>query len=434
MVRKMEISELYQIFCQHPVITTDTRDCPAGSIFFALRGETFDGNAFALKALEEGCAYAVVDDAAVAGDERLIHVDNVLLALQQLAAYHRQQLGTPVVQITGTNGKTTTKELVAAVLMEKYNILYTQGNFNNHIGVPKTLLRLTNEHEIAVVETGANHPGEITELSKIVQADCGLITNVGKAHLEGFGSFEGVIRTKGELYDALRKKEGAFIFLNGDNPHLCKIAEGLKAMTYGQPDKGYHVEGEVVSCTPFLNFRWRQQGKAWQEVKTHLIGAYNIDNALAAAAVGLHFGVDAEHITHALCQYQPTNNRSELMKTEKNELIVDAYNANPTSMKAALDNFRRIDHAHKMVILGEMRELGTASAEEHQNVVAQLKTLGCDRVWLVGKEFAAFAGEYTYFENVEAVKSAIREQAVNGQLILIKGSNGTKLFQLPELL
>ena len=430
----MEISELYKIFCQHPVVTTDTRDCPAGSLFFALRGETFNGNAFALKALEAGCAYAVVDDAEVQGDERLIYVPDVLTALQQLAAYHRVQLNTPIVQITGTNGKTTTKELVAAVLSEKFNLLYTQGNFNNHIGVPKTLLRLTREHEIAVIETGANHPGEIAALSKLVQADCGLITNVGKAHLEGFGSFEGVIKTKGELYDALRQKEGAFIFLNGDNPHLCGIADGLKADTYGQPGKGYKVEGEVVSCTPFLNFRWRPASGEWQEVCTHLIGSYNIDNALAAAAVGLHFGVAPGQITHALSSYQPTNNRSELKQTAHNALIVDAYNANPTSMKAALDNFRRIDHAHKMVILGEMRELGTASAEEHRNVVSQLEDLHCDKVWLVGKEFAPYAGDYRYFENVEEVKDALHSQMIENHLILIKGSNGTKQFQLPDLL
>ena len=430
----MEISELYDIFCQHPVVTTDTRDCPAGSIFFALKGETFDGNAFAHQALVAGCAYAVVDDAKVVADRRFIWVENVLATLQQLAAYHRRQMGTPIIQITGTNGKTTTKELVAAVLAEKYNLLYTQGNFNNHIGVPKTLLRLKREHEIAVVETGANHPGEIADLSKLVQADCGLITNVGKAHLEGFGSFEGVVRTKGELYDALREKEGAFIFLNGDNPHLCRIAEGLRAETYGMPGKGYDVEGEVISCTPFLNFRWRQHGGEWQEVHTHLIGAYNIDNALAAATVGLHFGVQPQQITYALSHYEPTNNRSELKKTASNDLIVDAYNANPTSMKAALDNFRWVKHPHKMVILGEMRELGAASAEEHRQVVEQLKDLGCENVWLVGKEFAPFAGDYGYFDNVEEVKALLKSEPVKGQLILIKGSNGTKLFQLPDLL
>lgn len=430
----MEISELYPIFCQHPTVTTDTRDCPAGSIFFALKGETFDGNRFAEKALEAGCAYAVVDDPSLTGDDRLLHVPDVLTALQELAAYHREQLATPIVQITGTNGKTTTKELVAAVLSEKYRLLYTQGNFNNHIGVPKTLLRLTCEHEMAVVETGANHPGEIAALCRMVKADCGLITNVGMAHLEGFGSFEGVVRTKGELYEDLRRRKGKFIFLHADNPHLCAIAEGLSAVTYGQPGKGYAVEGEAVSCTPYLNLRWRKQGGAWQEVHTHLVGAYNIDNVLAAAAVGIHFGVEEESVSRALAQYVPTNNRSELKKTERNELIVDAYNANPTSMKAALDNFRLMAHPHKMAIIGEMRELGAASAAEHAKVVEQLQGIGCEEVWLVGRAFAPFAAGCRYFEDVEAVKAFLSASPVNSRLILVKGSNGTRLFQLPELL
>lgn len=429
----MNIPDLYQLFCAHPVITTDTRDCPAGAIFFALRGASFDGNAFALKALEAGCAYAMVDDANVVGDERLIHVDDVLKTLQDLAAYHRLQLRTPIVQITGTNGKTTTKELVSAVLGKRYNVLFTQGNFNNHIGVPKTLLRLRPEHEIAVIETGANHPGEIADLSRIVNADCGLITNVGKAHLEGFGSFEGVIRTKGELYDYLRQKPESVIFLHADNPHLSKIAEGLKAVTYGEPGKGYDVEGEVVACTPFMKMRWRVAGGEWQEVQTHLIGSYNVFNALAAAAVGTHFGVAATDVTAALSEYEPTNNRSELKRTANNTLIIDAYNANPTSMKAALDNFRLIDHPHKLAILGEMRELGEASAEEHRRVVEEAEGVGCE-LWLVGENFAPFAKAHRFFPDVEAVKAAVQNEPIAQRLILIKGSNGTKLFQLPEYL
>lgn len=431
----MTIPELYEIFLKHPVVTTDTRDCPKGSIFFALRGETFNGNQFALKALENGCAYAVVDDKEVTGDERLIHVEDALVALQQLATYHRRQLETPILQITGTNGKTTTKELTSAVLSEKYNVLYTQGNFNNHIGVPKTLLRLTKEHQIAVVETGANHPGEIAQLSEIVDADCGLITNVGRAHLEGFGSFEGVIHTKGELYDYLRMKPGAFIFLNADNLYLCPIAKGLKADTYGVPGKGYDVEGEVIECNPYLKFRFRMKGGEWQEVQTHLIGAYNLTNALAAICVGRHFEVTAAQAAHAIAMYQPTNNRSEMVKTENNQLIVDAYNANPTSMKAALDNFALIPAQHKMLILGEMRELGQASAAEHQKVAEQAQSLGAEEVWLVGEEFQPFAEGARWFPDVDAVKVALEggDRPI-GRLILVKGSNGTKLYQLPSLL
>lgn len=454
----MEISQLYEIFTQHPVVTTDTRDCPAGSIFFALKGASFDGNLFAAKALEAGCAYAVVDNAEVsATDNRFILVEDVLTTLQDLAAYHRRELGTPIIQITGTNGKTTTKELTAAVLQQQYRVLYTLGNFNNHIGVPKTLLRLTAEDDIAVIETGANHPGEIALLSKIVDADCGLITNVGKAHLEGFGSFEGVIKTKSELYDYLRSKlddaapevcpdadeevgyAAPFVFLNGDNPYLPKQAVGLDSVTYGQPGHDYDVEGEVVECNPFLKLRWRVKAGEWSEVQTQLIGSYNIDNALAAAAVGTHFGVGAEQVSSALADYCPSNNRSEYRKTERNRLVIDAYNANVSSMHAALDNFRLIADNHKMMILGDMRELGEVSAAAHQEIAELAATTGCEALWLVGENFSGtepsgFAGELRHFKDVEEVKTALSDAPLHDRLILIKGSNGTKLFQLPELL
>lgn len=453
----MEISALYDIFCEHPVVTTDTRDCPAGSLFFALKGETFDGNLFAHKALEAGCAYAVVDNAEVAAqDARYILVDDVLTTFQQLAAHHRSVLGTPIIQITGTNGKTTTKELTAAVLQQQYRVHYTQGNFNNHIGVPKTLLRLTDDDDIAVIETGANHPGEIALLSGIVDADCGLITNVGKAHLEGFGSFEGVIRTKSELYDYLRSKAtdaanasedeevgvaAPFVFLHGDNEWLPAQTAGLEAVTYGYPGNGYDVEGEVVDCAPFLRLRWRVKEGEWQEVQTQLIGAYNIDNVLAAAAVGSHFGVSPEEVSTALAAYCPTNSRSEFRKTGHNSLIVDAYNANLSSMHAAIENFRLIEHAAKMMILGDMRELGDASASAHQEIADLAIETGSSAIWFVGENFArvdvsSVTGEQTIrkFANVDEVKDAIAEAPVSDKLILIKGSNGTKLFQLPELL
>ena len=429
------LEELYSLFQAHSVITTDTRHCPEGSLFFALRGERFDGNAFALQALQAGCAFAVVDDPAVGGDERLLHVPDVLTTLQQLAALHRRTLGTPIVQITGTNGKTTTKELTAAVLARKFDLLCTQGNFNNHIGVPKTLLQLRPHHQMAVIETGANHPGEIALLTDLVQPECGLITNVGMAHLEGFGSFEGVMRTKGELYDYLRHKPGGFIFLHADNEHLCRMAGSLPAVRYGLPGHDCYTEGEVLDCTPFLRLRFRTQGGAWHEVQTHLIGAYNVANVLAAAAVGAHFGVPDVDIAEALAAYDPTNNRSEWMRTQRNELIVDAYNANPTSMKAALDNFALIAHDHKMAILGEMRELGTASDEAHRAVAAQAASLHCEEVWLVGEAFRAHAAGARWFPSVAEVKAALEaEGAPTGRLILVKGSNGTRLFELPGVL
>lgn len=433
----MEISELYKIFLQHPQVTTDSRDCPAGSLFFALKGESFNGNAFAAKALEKGCAYAVVDEQAYApaGNDRILLVDDCLAALQQLARYHRRMLGTKIIGVTGTNGKTTTKELISAVLQKAHNVLFTQGNFNNHIGVPKTLLRLTKANDIAVVEMGANHPGEIRTLVNIVEPDCGIITNVGKAHLLGFGSLEGVIRTKGELYDFLRGREGSLVFINHFNEHLKKISAGLRLIEYGaQPDASLAVNGEVISCAPFLKFRWRHGGGEWHQVQTHLIGSYNIDNMLAAACVGLMFDVSPQQVDEALTDYVPGNNRSQLSVTAHNKLIIDAYNANPTSMMAALTNFRDMEVSPKMAILGDMRELGEASGEEHQKVVDFLTRAGITNVWLVGEEFGKTKCQFRKFADVEEVKKAVSEHTPEGFYLLIKGSNSVKLFQLPELL
>lgn len=432
----MDISGLYKIFLEHPTVTTDSRECPEGSIFFALKGASFNGNAFAGKALEQGCAYAVVDEKEVAetGDSRYIVVDDSLSALQQLASYHRRKLGTRIVGVTGTNGKTTTKELLAAVLGEKYNVLYTEGNFNNHIGVPKTLLRLKPEHEMAVIEMGANHPGEIKTLVNIVEPDYGLITNVGKAHLAGFGSFEGVIRTKGELYDYLRD-HGGKVFINSGDPILSEIAGSLVRIKYGISDVAdAEVNGEVTVCDPYLNFRWRHEDGPWHNVSTHIIGSYNIMNMLAAACVGLYFKVKPEQVDHALATYVPKNNRSELEVTAHNSLIIDAYNANPTSMNAALTNFRDMKADNKMAILGDMGELGAVSNEEHQKVVDFLKDSGLDEVWLVGKEFGKTVCPFRKFNDVEEVKQAIAAHRPEGRCILIKGSNSMHLYQLPKLL
>ena len=427
----MEIAELYKCFMECGKVTTDSRNCPEGSMFIALKGETFNGNAFAAQALKQGCRYAVIDESEYAGEGTIL-VDNCLQALQQLANYHRRQLKTPVIGITGTNGKTTTKELISTVLSRKFNTLYTEGNFNNHIGVPLTLLRLTKEHEMAVVEMGANHPGEIKTLVHIAEPDYGIITNVGKAHLQGFGSFEGIIRTKGELYDFLRAKGGATIFIQNENPYLNGIAEGLTCVRYGQT-AGLYVSGELISCSPFLSFRWTAEGVS-HEVNTHLIGSYNLDNMLAAAAIGRYFGVSDDDISSALASYLPHNNRSQLKETADNKLIVDAYNANPTSMMAALKNFRQIEAPHKMVILGDMKELGEASREEHQKVVDYLKECGFDRVVLVGPEFAAATHSYQTFQHVDEVLADIRMHKPQGYYILIKGSNSMKLSQLPEYL
>ncbi len=444
----MTIAELYQLYQQHPCITTDSRDCPKDSIFLALKGTTFNGNEFAAQALEKGCAYSIVDEEAYVTDPRIILVDNCLQTYKDLARQHRRQFNIPVIAITGTNGKTTTKELVKAVLSEKYNVLATEGNFNNDVGVPKTLFRLNKEHEIAIIEMGASHPGDIKTLAETAEPTCGLITNVGRAHLQGFGSFEGVIKTKCELYDFLRTRQDGLIFLNADNEYLVDQIEDEDSLWItpysSDPEKQYTcISGEVVSCDPLLKFKWRkplmdlEEQKAsqkWHKVQTQLIGAYNLDNLLAAIAVGINFDVDRKDICHALENYQPTNSRSQLTVTEKNRLIVDAYNANPSSMEAALENFRLIEAPKKMVILGDMRELGESSQEEHQHIVSIIQQAGIDEVWLVGEEFAKTDCSYRKFQNVNEVKAAIEVQSPEGFTILIKGSNSTRLYQLPELL
>lgn len=435
----MNVKELYQLYLQHPQVTTDSRDCPKDSIFIALKGVSFDGNKFAKSALEKGCSYAIVDEKEYAGEgnDRFILVDDCLTAYKELAREHRRQFSVPVVGITGTNGKTTTKELVSAVLAGKYRVMHTEANYNNDVGVPKTLLRLTADDEIAVVEMGASHPGDIKKLVDYVEPTCGLITNVGRAHLQGFGSFEGVMKTKGELYDFLKAHDG-LVFLNTSNEHLVDMAkqrELERIVSYGT-DGDAQVQGEVGVCEPFLTFSWHVDGQPnVYEVHTHLVGTYNMDNMLAAIAVGLHFDVAPQQICHALESYQPSNNRSQLEQTERNWLIVDAYNANPTSMAAALDNFRRITvRQPKMVILGDMRELGSVSQEEHQKVVDTLRKDDFSKVWLVGEDFGKTDCDFRKFKDVEEVKAAIAKEQPQGYYILVKGSNSIKLFQLPELL
>ena len=470
----MEIKELYEIYKAHPVVTTDSRNCPEGSIFFALKGETFDGNKFAVSAIEKGCAYAVVDDPQLSPCFRgtseaegvnnsslltphssLIVVDNVLDTLQQLARYHREQLGIPVVGITGTNGKTTTKELVATVLSKKYRVHYTQGNFNNHIGVPLTLLSIKPDCEIAVVEMGANHPGEIKTLANIALPTCGLITNVGKAHLEGFGSLEGVINTKKELYDNLAER-GGHVFVNANNElllnalrksysSLLTLHSSLISTYSSNPDVAADVKGRLLRCAPYVEFEWHFFDKGSKtfgsqfstlnsQLSTHFVGAYNLDNMLAAITVGLHFGVAEEDICSAISEYVPANNRSQLTKTERNTLIVDAYNANPTSMMAAIDNFDLMEGENKMAILGDMLELGEQSEVEHQNIVRRLIDSKIEKVTLVGKEFkrACETLGVNKFEIVDSLDDDFKSQIsnFNSQLILLKGSNGIGLYKL----
>ncbi|MFZ4726611.1 MAG: UDP-N-acetylmuramoyl-tripeptide--D-alanyl-D-alanine ligase [Paludibacter sp.] len=426
--------QLYSIFLQHPIICTDSRNCPDGSIFFALKGDNFNANAFALSALEKGCAFAVVDEAEFAIDDRFILVDNVLESLQQLATYHRKQLGTTIIGITGTNGKTTTKELIAAVLNQKYNVLFTQGNLNNHIGVPLTLLKLKPEHQLAVIEMGANHPGEIKTLAEIACPNYGIITNVGNAHLEGFGSFEGVMKTKAELYEYIFAY-GNDIFINKDNHYLTEMSKkaGFKndarfrEYTLDPTNWVCNISGQIKSCSPFLKMKFTLNIGISFVVNTKLIGAYNAENVLAAVAIGDFFGVKEKLIKKGLENYNPQNNRSQLTYTSKNKLVVDAYNANPTSLKAAILNFGQIKQKRKTLILGDMFELGNQSAQEHQNIIDLLQQNEFKNVLLVGKDFKNTQHSYRNFIEVSELINYLESHPITGHYILIKGSRGVKL-------
>lgn len=447
---KMGIEELYRIFTGCGAVTTDSRHCPPGSLFIALKGPTFDGNAFAAAALASGCAWAVVDNPAYARGEHTILVDNGLTTLQTLARRHRRTLATPVIAVTGTNGKTTTKELAAAVLGKKYDTLYTYGNLNNDIGVPQTLLRLRREHAAAVVEMGASHPGDIRTLVDITEPDYGLITNVGRAHLQGFGSFEGVLHTKGELYDYLRSKPQSVTFINAADNALRSISDGLPHKVYysagraggngvgGVPGMEAAVTGRVTAQDPYLRFRWRTRlpdGRdAAYDVKTQMVGAYNIDNMLAAIIIGVRFGVDNADICDAIERYKPGNNRSQLVTTADNTLVVDAYNANPTSMAAAIDNFAVMTAANKMAILGDMAELGAASAAEHEGVIRLLVKHKINNVWLVGGEFRRVSSPFRSFADKDEVKEELARHPLKGFCILLKGSHSVGLDSLVGLL
>ena len=382
-------------------VSTDTRNLPKDCVFFALHGANFDGNKFAKQALEQGASLAVVDNADYYIDERTILVDDTLLALQDLARAWRRELGLPIIGVTGTNGKTTTKELLAAVLSTKYNLHYTQGNLNNQIGVPLTLLQISRAHEMAIVEMGASHPGDIKELVDIAEPNCGLITNVGRAHLEGFGSFEGVQQTKKELYDYLREHQG-FIFRNTDNPYLAQMAGDLQTVPY---TTGTMPDG------------------------TNLVGTYNAENISAAICVGEYYGVSRAQALEAIRQYVPTNNRSQNVKTDNNRLIVDAYNANPTSMQAAINAFKGDTY-----ILGAMRELGEYTHLEHQNVVNMLAERKADLVYLVGEEYRLTTSPYLIFDTVEQLHEYLSANPLTNRTVLLKGSRSTKMEKLLDIL
>lgn len=407
-------------------VSTDTRNLPAGCVFFALHGERFDGNKFAKQALESGASLAVIDNPEYALPDGTLLVPNTLLALQDLARAWRRELGLPIIGITGTNGKTTTKELLATVLSTQYNLHYTQGNLNNQIGVPLTLLQITRAHELAIVEMGASHPGDIKELVDIAEPNYGLITNVGRAHLEGFGSFEGVQRTKRELYDYLVAHQGT-IFRNADNPYLASMHDSALSSL---PISNSPQSGRPIAADAASNSRLVAYATGTMPSGTHLVGEYNAENVSAAICVGEYFGVSREQALEAIRQYVPTNNRSQAMQTANNQLIVDAYNANPTSMQAAINAFKGDTY-----ILGAMRELGEYSHLEHQNIVNMLAERKADTVFLVGEEYLQTTSPYPVFENVELLHKHFEEQPpLKGKNILLKGSRSTQMEKLLDVL
>jgi UDP-N-acetylmuramoyl-tripeptide--D-alanyl-D-alanine ligase len=449
----MNIQEIYSIFKSCTGVTTDSRTLKGGELFFALKGENFDGNEYAMKVLEAGASYAVVNsDAAVAqvDDQRLIKVEDSLKALQELARWHRSMTfvdGKPltVIALTGTNGKTTTKELIREVLSVKYKVTATVGNLNNNIGVPLTLLTINSDTQLAVVEMGASHPGDIKELVDIALPNYGLITNVGKAHLLGFGSFEGVKKTKGELYDYIRRTADK-VFLNVDNPHLCSMASE-RNLQY-DPERQhslvipYGLDYQQATVLPSnAEYPFLRVNIEGREVRTNLVGTYNADNVMAAICVGRQFDISLEEAAAAIEAYCPSNNRSQMVRKEKNTLIIDAYNANPSSMDSALNNFANVQADRKVVMLGDMLELGADSVMEHVNVVRKVLAMNLDQIYLVGGEFAAALAQINenianvqHFSSSDKLAERLAENKVEDSVVLIKGSRGTRMEKVVEKL
>jgi len=433
----MSTKELYQLYKAHPHVFTDTRKPVKGGIYFALSGPNFNGNLFAKQALELGAAHAIVDQAPEQEIKGVHLVPDVLKALQDLALFHRRQLKCQVLGITGSNGKTTTKELVAMVLSQKYKTHYTQGNLNNHIGVPLTILSIDPDAEIAVIEMGASKPKDIQELCEIAEPDYGLITNIGKAHLEGMGGYEGVVKTKTELYDSVRNR-GGLVFVNTDHAVFVEQAEGIKQFRYGKGEFN-DVRGEYLGSEPFVRFRWSLSGSleiagSKDIIQTRLMGYYNFENILAAVAVGVFFKVPDEAICKAVSNYVPDNNRSQLMDTGRNRLVMDAYNANPTSMEAALLNFSALQAGPKMVILGKMMELGETSLVEHTRIAEELAAMQVDIPILVGEMYTRIPEGVIHFNQVAELVDWLKAKQPQGYTILIKGSRANRLEQLTSCL
>ncbi|MCZ4224023.1 UDP-N-acetylmuramoyl-tripeptide--D-alanyl-D-alanine ligase [Pedobacter rhodius] len=424
--------ELYQHFLKNPVISTDTRNISDGCIFFALKGDNFNANTFAAQAIDKGASFAVVDEAEYVTSERYLLVEDTLSALQDLASHHRKQLNIPVIGLTGSNGKTTSKELVNAVLAERYKTFATFGNLNNHIGVPLSILSIGSDVEIAVIEMGANHQKEIELLCTIAQPTHGIITNVGMAHLDGFGGFEGVKKGKAELYAYLKETQG-YTFINRDNSHLMEMsaAAGLSKLIFYGTENGNTIKGELKSSDPFIEVVWTNH-EILSTVKTNLTGSYNFENILASICIGDFFDMNPEEINNGLANYQPQNNRSQLTKTESNTVICDFYNANPSSMSAALDNIAVLTADKKIAILGDMFELGAESAGQHKLIAEQAVKSGLDKIIFIGKYFSVLSNDYAgvFFETPAQAIEYLAENKITNSLVLLKGSRGMKLESL----
>jgi UDP-N-acetylmuramoyl-tripeptide--D-alanyl-D-alanine ligase len=425
------MSSLYEIFLQHPEICTDTRKLSKGCVFFALKGDNFNGNLFAGQALAAGAAYVVVDEKEAAINDHCILVDDVLTVLQRLANQHRKQLNVPVIALTGSNGKTTSKELIASVLKQQYNVHYTTGNFNNHIGVPLTLLQLKKEHQLAVIEMGANHQKEIELLSNIADPDYGLITNVGKAHLEGFGGLEGVKKGKGEMYVHIKNKHGHLFVNRGSNDLVEMLGDYDKVTWYGA-DKG-DITGSAMESGEFLKVHISKPFTLY--INTNLTGSYNLENILAAVTIGNHFNVTPENIRKGIENYYPSNQRSQIIKKNNNiTLVLDAYNANPSSMNAALDNFDKTFSGKKIIALGDMLELGDESEKEHLQLGEKLSHIKADDILLVGPRFETAAKKFSFlhFNNSADAAEWMKQQHLKNCTVLIKGSRGIKMELIAE--
>lgn len=428
------MENLFELFYECTEVSTDTRKINTNALFIALKGENFNGNKYANQALEKGAKYAIVDELSKANNQNIFYVKDALVFLQKLAEHHRKSFDTPVIAITGTNGKTTTKELIATVLSEKYNVLFTSGNLNNHIGVPLTLLQLNKNHEVAIIEMGASKPGDIKELTDIAHPNYGIITNIGQAHLEGFGSPHNIIKTKTELYTAVQENKGHLFYNSEDELLQQKLPTSCPSSSYGT-NKNADINGSITDLSPMLSFKWKSKDYTSSVIKTQIIGKYNFYNILAAICMGIYFEVEPHKINSSLESYNPKNNRSQVEETEYNTVILDAYNANPTSVKSALENFAEIDSKNKLFVLGDMLELGKDTKKYHLEVIQLSKQLHLQGVF-VGNIFSDLAKENDIlaFESTDKAKTFFATAQPKKNLILLKGSRGIGLEKLTEVL